>query len=196
VKGDLKIWLDNFNTTLDTWIKDLEAYTYEALCRQPSPGSWSVGQMYTHLINDTGFFAEQIRISASTNDYMDEKASANAAAMFVNNDFPDEAIEGSPDNAFIPQPESKEQLTRDLINLKQKMNEAAAILYGSPYKGKSKHPGLGYFRGEEWLQFADMHFRHHFRQKKRIDEFFEIKLKRPDAIMTIGDEQIYTVSEK
>jgi hypothetical protein len=36
--------------------------------------------------------------------------------------------------------------------------------------GKTRHPGLLYFSALEWLRFAEMHMRHHFRQKKRIDE--------------------------
>ena len=27
--------------------------------------------------------------------------------------------------------------------------------------GKTKHPGLNYFTAKEWLQFAEMHLRHH-----------------------------------
>jgi hypothetical protein len=53
------------------------------------------------------------------------------------------------------------------------MSSAAIKITESPFGGKTKHPGLGYFSAHEWLQFADMHFRHHLRQKKRIDDFLE-----------------------
>jgi hypothetical protein len=36
-------------------------------------------------------------------------------------------------------------------------------------KGKTRHPGLLFFSALEWLRFTEMHMRHHFRQKKRID---------------------------
>jgi hypothetical protein len=39
--------------------------------------------------------------------------------------------------------------------------------------GKTKHPGSNYFTAKEWLQFAEIHLRHHLKQKKRIDDFFE-----------------------
>jgi hypothetical protein len=48
------------------------------------------------------------------------------------------------------------------------------LITQSPYKGKTKHPGLHYFNADEWLQFADMHFRHHVKQKKKIDDFLRI----------------------
>jgi len=45
----------------------------------------------------------------------------------------------------------------------------------SSFHGKSKHPGLGFFSASEWFQFAEMHLRHHLKQKERIDRFLQIK---------------------
>jgi hypothetical protein len=45
----------------------------------------------------------------------------------------------------------------------------------SPFHGKTKHPGLGFFNANEWLQFAEMHLRHHLKQKERIEEFLKIR---------------------
>ncbi|MDB5279911.1 MAG: DinB family protein [Ferruginibacter sp.] len=53
------------------------------------------------------------------------------------------------------------------------MNDLAARIAASKFKGKTKHPGLDYFSATEWLQFVDIHFRHHLRQKKRIDDFLK-----------------------
>jgi len=77
------------------------------------------------------------------------------------------------DNAYLPQPNSKVQLLRDLIHIKEEMNQLAILIAETPFMGKTKHPGLNYFSANEWLQFADMHFRHHLRQKKRIDDFLK-----------------------
>jgi hypothetical protein len=167
--------IENFNHTIDYWIKELEQYTLIQLCTKPSSTSWSLGQMYRHLIDDANFYVEQIKICVVNNDHATKEPTAHGKAMLYNNDFPNEVIVGSPNNAFIPQPESKEQLMNDLLNLKVEMNTVAAMISKSPFNGKTKHPGLGYFSAKEWLQFADMHFRHHLRQKKRIDDFFEIK---------------------
>jgi len=53
------------------------------------------------------------------------------------------------------------------------MEQAAELISSNQPKGKSKHPGLGYFSAEEWLQFAEMHFRHHLTQKKLIDNYLK-----------------------
>jgi len=165
--------LEDFNRTIDFWIAALEQYDFVQLCTKPAPTSWSLGQLYLHLIGDTNFFVEQIRICVSNNEHSHEEASPNAKMMFLNNDFPNEALEGSPANAHIPQPDNKEQLMINLLMLKAKMNDAALLISESTFKGKTKHPGLNYFSANEWLQFAEMHFRHHLRQKKRIDAFLK-----------------------
>ena len=163
--------MDDFNKIVDFWIEALDQYSMDQLIRKPSPETWSVGQMYIHLIDDTTFFIDQIKICTPINDHSDEVAIPFAAGMLRNNEFPDEIIQGSPDNVFIAQPESKEQLLRDLMCIKEDMNVVATSMADCPFEGKSKHPGLGYFSATEWLQFAEMHFRHHRRQKCRLDHF-------------------------
>ena len=165
--------IEDFNNTIDFWLDELNRYTYSSLCTKPSSNSWSIGQLYLHLINDTRYYLEQINICLSNNDNKNEEASSVGKQLFLNNAFPDEIIEGAPSNAFIPQPDNKEQLRNGLIDLKDEINKAGLLISSSTYKGKTKHPGLNYFNANEWLQFGEMHFRHHLRQKKRIDDFLK-----------------------
>ena len=163
--------IDDFNYTIDTWINALDQYSFARLCAKPAPGSWSLGQVMMHLAEDTNYYIEQIRICVSTNDNAGEEASPEAKAMFLNNDFPDAILEGAPSNAYISQPDNKEDLKSLLTHIKGEMNRLAILISASSYKGKTKHPGLHYFNAGEWLQFAGMHLRHHLRQKKRLDDF-------------------------
>jgi DinB superfamily len=162
-----------FDQTIDEWIKELERYSFTQLSAKPSSTSWSLGQLYMHLIQATHFFVKQIQISTSNNDNINEEAFAVAKTMFRNNDFPDAILEGPPSNAATPQPVSKEQLIKELTHLKDEINKAEDLILKSQFKGKTKHFGLGYFTASEWLQFAEMHFRHHLRQKKRLDDFLK-----------------------
>ena len=50
------------------------------------------------------------------------------------------------------------------------MNDAAAQIENNKSRGKTKHPGFNYFNAIEWLQFAEMHLRHHLKQKERIEK--------------------------
>jgi hypothetical protein len=165
--------IENFNRTIDIWINALERYDYTQLTTKPSPRSWSLGQVYMHLLDDTSYYIEQIQVCVVTNDHASDQASPAGKTMLFKNDFPDEMLEGSPSNAYMPQPESKEQLMKDMLNLRTTMNNAATLISKSRFQGKTQHPGLAYFSANEWLQFADMHLRHHLRQKKRIDTFLE-----------------------
>ncbi|MDH7462128.1 DinB family protein [Chitinophagaceae bacterium 26-R-25] len=165
--------IDDFNHIIDYWIAALDHYTLEQLCTKPSAESWSLGQLYMHLLENTDFYIDQISICISNNDFLNEEATDDAKEMFRHNTFPDQLIEGPPENASTPQPTSKDHLHSDLISLKMKMNATALLMAKSDFKGKTKHPGLNYFAAEDWMQFAEMHFRHHLRQKARIDIFLQ-----------------------
>lgn len=165
---------EDFNHTIDFWIDALEQYDFRQLLAQSAPGKWSIGQVYMHLISETTHFIGQSKICACSDDHMNEEKSSAARALFLRNNFPDEQLEGPHSNNLTPQPETKEQLLNRLIRLKEEISQAALLISKSSFKGKTKHPGLNYFNAEEWLQFAEMHFRHHLRQKKRIDEFLKM----------------------
>lgn len=169
--------LNKFNRTVDYWLSELNHYYFNELCDKPTPQDWSLGQVYMHLISNVYFYIEEIQICLSSNDHADEEASPEGKKMFLDNSFPDVFIEGPPENADTPQPESKEHLVDLLKQAKQKLNEAASDISLNSFQGKTKHPGLHYFSAHEWLQFADMHFRHHLRQKKRIDAFLSEKYR-------------------
>ena len=166
--------IEDFNNTIDTWIKELDHYNLTELRAKPSVGSWSLGQVYFHLIKNTRYYIEQIRICTSANDHIHEEASPEAIAMFRNNEFPNAILEGPDTNAIIPQPQGKDELKSAFLDLRNQMNNAAFLISNSSCKGKTKHPGLSYFSANDWLQFAEMHLRHHLRQKKRIDDFLKI----------------------
>jgi hypothetical protein len=166
--------IENFRDTLDFWINELDKYDFISLCAKPSQDNWSIGQVYMHLIKNTEWFLEQVTICATTNDHDKEKASTAAKEMFHYNSFPDAVLEGPPENANTSQPLSKEQLLNDHLRLKDKIHDAETLILKTSFRGKTKHPGLRYFSAGEWFHFAEMHFRHHLKQKKKLDDFLKI----------------------
>jgi DinB family protein len=162
--------IKDFNHTIDTWINAIQQYNFEQLCMQPDANSWSIGQVCVHLLNDTNWFIKQIKICLISDDDANETMLPFAQTMFLNNSFPDERL-ANPANINMPQPQSKEVLLQLFINLKKDMNEAAAQIENSKSKGKTKHPGFNYFNAIEWLQFAEMHLRHHLKQKNSIEKY-------------------------
>jgi hypothetical protein len=88
--------------------------------------------------------------------------------MLSNNTFPDRQLE-NPANAGLRQPISKEELLYGLRSILQEVKDITTTTDLSQATGKTEHPAFGYFTALEWLQWAAMHMRHHFRQKIRID---------------------------
>lgn len=165
--------LDQFNQTLAFWITALESYTYEQLCLQPNPESWSLGQVYIHLLEETTYYLQQSEACLTTTEHASESMTEAAKVMFQQNSFPNEKIQGYATVSNVSQPESKAHVRAAFLELKRMGNKLATNIATHEPAGKTKHPGLGYFNAAEWLQFAEMHLRHHQRQKEWIDAFLQ-----------------------
>ena len=161
--------LRRFDATIRQWIEILSGYTLEMLCRLPADGSWSLGQVYIHIIDDTEWFAGQMKEALQSRVDADKTMHPHARAMFERDGFPDIQIEGPATNKYIPQPDSKEELARRLAAIRGEVDGLFRDFDPAVSTGKTQHPGLLFFNALEWLQFAEMHMRHHLRQKRRID---------------------------
>lgn len=162
--------LNSFNETIQKWIGFLDDYTLEMLCQKPDDRSWSLGQVYTHITDDTAWFVEQMAAAMQTNANGEKEMHENARTMLQNNAFPDMMIEGPATNTYIRQPESRDEIRKKLLSIEAEVNTLYSSFNELKTIGKTRHPGLLYFNTLDWLQFAEMHLRHHFRQKARIDE--------------------------
>lgn len=159
---------EDIKNTIDIWVKDIEQYSFEQLCTKPSRNSWSLGQVCIHLIDSTNYFLEQIAICLSNNENASEEMTENAKTMFLNNEFPNDLIEGPSSNNNTSQPISKEEILSSLAKIRETIIYYETQIINSKFYGKTKHPGLNYFNAIEWLQFTEMHHRHHLRQRDRI----------------------------
>lgn len=167
----VSILLGEFNKSIQQWIDHLDSYSIEMLQQRPQSGSWSLGQVYVHIIGDTTFYVEQIKTALSLNNLNAEKnMHKQAKVMFEQNGFPDMALENPFNDINLSQPQSKEELSQRLTLIKNEVNRLFTKVDLSTADGKTEHPGFAFFNALEWLQFAEMHMRHHLRQKKRIDE--------------------------
>lgn len=162
--------LSGFNSTIRIWIDALDGYSLDMLRQPPWEGSWSLGQVYRHIIDDTEWFVGQMEAALTTTENSDKEMHEDAKRMFRNNGFPDVQIQGPATNSFIAQPETKEELKQRLVAIRMEVNRLFGNGDASRSVGKTRHPGLLFFSAGEWLQFAEMHMRHHLRQKARIDE--------------------------
>jgi len=86
--------LRQFNDTIDQWIVSLDNYTLEMLHQKPRPGSWSLGQVYMHIADDTKYFIEQMGLALTGNANSEKGMHENAKTIFENNGFPDARLTG------------------------------------------------------------------------------------------------------
>ncbi|PSL23052.1 DinB family protein [Chitinophaga ginsengisoli] len=167
----VKALLKQFNDTIQQWIDQLSNYSIEMLRQRPQTDAWSLGQVYVHIIEDTTFYLEQMQAAlASKNCNAERSMRSRARTMFDNNEFPDMVLENPFNDINLEQPQSKDELSRGLISIKDEVNRLFHDIDLSTAKGKTEHPGFAFFDAFEWLHFAEMHMRHHLRQKRRIDE--------------------------
>jgi hypothetical protein len=164
------IILDQFNGTIDIWISSLDNYTLEMLSVHPKADSWSLGQVFIHLIDDTTWFVEQVRTCLLSNANSEKNMNEQARILLGNDEFPDMLLTGPSTGIPLRQPATKEELLQGLSSIKEKVNQLYFASDLSVSTGKTQHPGFQFFNAMEWLQFAEMHMRHHLRQKKRIDD--------------------------
>jgi len=177
---DIKTLIIKFNETIDVWIGELSHYDYHQLCLRPNADSWSLGQVYVHLINDTKYYFQQIEECVGSNQNEFQEMTDFTKDWFENNSFPNTKMVGSPDNEMPPNPYSKEQVFNDLNKLKFALNEIGIKILRTTNKGKTKHPAFQYFNSAEWFRYAEMHFRHHLKQKEQIDNFLNMISKSVD----------------
>jgi len=163
----------SLHQTITSWEKHLEHYSLEQLCMKPGKNSWSLGQVYIHLLDTViDYNFPQIEICISGNRGAKGKKSEEGSGVFAANGFPDKKLKGPPGKA-PDQPESIDQIKKGLKQVKKTLAILKEKIIASQYNGKTKHPGLRYLDAWEWMQFIDFHFRHHLRQKETIDRYLK-----------------------
>ncbi len=167
---------NKLHDTIDDWISALQDYSFDQLLISPGAGSWSLGQVFVHLLTDTSYYISQVEYCLSHDENAAGEMTGFAKTLFANNAFPDEKIKGDPaSSGEVTMPAGKAELIDQMKRLKAQLDYLDNKVADRACTGKTRHPGLGYFNAREWLQFAEMHLRHHLRQKKRIEEALNMR---------------------
>ena len=166
--------IKNFNDTIGIWINELSRFTIEQLKIKPDDKSWSLGQLYEHLIEETNWYNGQIKMTLGNEKNSDKMTSDAAKVLLKRGSFENKRFQGDPlISENVKQPTTIAKLKSDLEGLKQNTNEIWAKMNNASKYGKSEHPGIGFLNCFEWIQYSEMHMRHHIKQKKRIENFLQ-----------------------
>jgi len=150
----------------------LDRHDHASLCRKPAPDSWSLGQVYSHLLLTTGSIVDQsIPIALEDCAKNTDKNIIFVGRLILLFGFPPVRIRTPKGvNPEPPAPESVEQLRRDFETVVKKIEELAKRVDSAACSGKTKHPRIGYLDARQWLRFIEVHWSHHLRQKGRIEK--------------------------
>jgi hypothetical protein len=153
------------------WIDGLDDYERATLAWKNAPASWSVGQVYAHLLETTDLITS-LAIRESLGDCsLNAGKSPNIWGLGI-------LMFGFPPFRFPvptivskqpPQPEGVEWLRREMRRVANDVHELHARADDSTCSGRYPHPRLGYLSAQQWLHFIELHWTHHLRQKRRID---------------------------
>lgn len=163
---------------IDVWIEAFRKYDFEKILAKPLEHEWSLGQVGIHLwMSAKGFFfknAEKCLSKDGTQSGKSKKWSGHV--IFTFKMFPPVKYEMPKQVAIVPkQPESKEQLIAKLEEIKQLASTYIKRIPECDPSLKTKHPFLGWLNTAEWISLCNIHFRHHMRQKARLEKHFGLK---------------------
>jgi DinB superfamily len=163
----------NWLKTAAFYESEITKYSDEDFSKKQTEESWSIGQVYQHLIKGTMFFHSKFAEDAlASNDNSGASKTMPGKISFLIGGFPPIKIKVPPTPEYTPpQPKSKEAVIEDFQKLKLILKDLGDKIDASSSIGKTKHPGFGYLTAMEWYKMIDMHFKHHLRQKKRLDQF-------------------------
>lgn len=157
--------------TTATWLNALEQYSEEQFAAKPHETAWSIGQVYAHLLGGTErFFISKMR--ECLDDPKDEDKEPNERAKYIleHNVIPPIRIKGNP-NAPQPSQKTIAETRSDFEALRPKLDEIGNEIGLSTSQGRAEHPAFGFMNAVEWYRYCEMHFRHHFHQKERLDQW-------------------------
>lgn len=167
----------NFEQEALDWIKGLGHYNETPFQKKPNPDSWSIGELYNHLIMSSfDFHIKNVRRCVrKEKGRLNGRKSFKGFIVYFIGGFPSGKIKSPLNKKYPPAiPESisevKDKLYR-LLKEMEKLNLEINTLSKEDLKYKVKHPVHGHLNAIEWYNQIEMHFRHHQAQKERIEEF-------------------------
>ena len=158
---------------------ELKKYSDDQFAMKPSPESWSIGQVYEHLvIGALNYHIQQIELCLLNDENQREKKTFLGKFIFSVNAFPPVRIKVPPSPTYTPkQQESKEKIKAGMMLLQKKLHDLSSEIDNAVHIGKTKHRALGYLGAKEWYQLIVMHFRHHMLAKNENRFILKRKIK-------------------
>lgn len=155
--------------TLNQWVEALEKYNEEQLKQETSDSKWTIGQVYHHLMETSNGILENIipKCLADPNMNADKKVTMSGKAVLLFGQIP--PVRAKFKGEGPKQPKNKLEIAEGMQTLVGLVKGLQAQLTEATNSGRFQHFVFGYLTAWDWFKFINIHFKHHLRQKKRID---------------------------
>jgi hypothetical protein len=160
--------------TVQHYIRELEQYDDQLFNVKRDETTWSVGQMYEHLLSSAYnlFFRKINACLTHQHGSLEGEKNKDGVKLFAYGSFPPMKIQ-MPEVWRGPQPIAlpRQAYATALVNFLADVQQLGEEVAKDEGAYKTNHPALGMLIAKEWYQLLEMHFRHHLRQKKELDAF-------------------------
>lgn len=170
--------IKKFNLRVNRWLLDLNAMSESSLEINPRSGSWSIAEVYDHIIRVARTY--QIpNLKKSITEEATQKKRKNMLGYAIFNigirrkvsikmeDFPLKLVED-----FTPIKKNKAELVLDFKKFIKEVNELEAVLLADK-KRKQYHPMFGDISTLNWFALIEIHMQHHENQKNKIKKHID-----------------------
>jgi len=174
--------LNIFNKKMEIWLNDLEAMEEDQMMIKPSENSWSMAELYDHVMR-VGRTYQIPNLKQSITPAAKTKKRKNLTGVAIFNlgvrknikmrmeNFPAPLVKN-----FTPVKRSKSELIIDFKLFIQEVNDLEENLNNSTKKNKQYHPMFGDITTKEWFALIELHIWQHDKQKKGILEFLKFRI--------------------
>ncbi|MFN3849738.1 MAG: DinB family protein [Spirosomataceae bacterium] len=163
---------DNLERVVNQYIISLDEYSDPQFSTKRDAETWSLGQMYEHLVLTSNFFfmANVMRCLEQRKGQIGGEKNEWGEKQFKYGGFPPRKFK-IPEVLQGPEPVAKSRdeyksLLRKVLEDARKLVEPIAQNNG---EYKTLHPPFGFLNANEWFYMMEMHFRHHLRQKEELE---------------------------
>lgn len=168
-----------FNQKAKEWMTELENYDERAIHLRPIEGSWSVSEVYDHVMRVTRSY--QIpNLKSSLTESAKRKKRKNKYGIAVFNlgirknihmkmeEFPTSLV-----SAFTPVQRNKDELVQDFASFILEVNGLQDFLMKSNKRNKQYHPMFGDIDTTEWFALIELHMWQHDKQRRKLKSYLE-----------------------
>ena len=168
---------DLYQLHTQKWLDALQTYNDIEFQLKPSEDDWSLSQVYDHIIQVTFKCLDNALLCSEEKGEKGHSGFGPALFSWMGA-FPPlklkvKKIPQGMEHIYNPKQIERSTAIEGLNKALKKMQEALPAIEKASKDQRIKHWAGGWFNASQWYHSAEMHIKHHFRQKKRLEQFIK-----------------------